>query len=218
MSDRVHKYQGRGLQVTFDAKRCIHSAECVRGLPLVFDITRKPWILPDAAAAETVAEVVLRCPTGALHFESAISGLREETPTENVAVLAKDGPIYLRGDIELLDVAGEVVLADTRLALCRCGASKNKPLCDNSHRQAGFKDAGGINFEKTEDDEPAGHSKIRVQPSPNGPLLLDGDVTIMNSGKTQQASASSPAFCRCGASGAKPYCDGSHNRVNFTDS
>ncbi len=189
----------------------------MRGLPEVFNTSRKPWVLPDAAAAEKVADIVKRCPTGALHFESAIKGLHEAAPENNVAILAKNGPIYLCGDIEIVDAGGNVVLADTRVALCRCGASRNKPFCDNSHRQAGFKDDGAINFQKSEDDELAGHSKLRVQASSNGPLLLDGNLTIVDSSKTLRERSSSPAFCRCGASGVKPYCDGSHNRVNFTD-
>ena len=217
MAQKTHKYRGKEIEVTFDAKRCIHAAECVRGLPEVFNTSRNPWVLPDAATAEKVADIVKRCPTGALHFESAIEGLREETPEHNVVMLAKDGPVYLRGEIEILDAGGDVVVADTRVALCRCGASRNKPFCDNSHRRSGFKDEGAINFQKSDEDEPAGHSKLRVQASPNGPLLIDGNVTIVDSSKTLQEKSSNPALCRCGASGVKPYCDGSHNRVNFTD-
>lgn len=217
MANKIHKYRGKETEVTFDAKRCIHAAECVRGLPQVFDTSRTPWVLPDAADAEKVAEIIKRCPTGALHFTATADKLKEVTPEHNIALLAKDGPIYLRGEIEILDAGGNVVLADTRVALCRCGASRNKPYCDNTHKQAGFKDAGEINFQKADEDEPAGHTKLRVQPSPNGPLLVDGNVTIVDSSKTLQEKSSSPALCRCGASGAKPYCDGSHNRVNFTD-
>ena len=38
--------------VTYDAKRCIHAAECVHGLPAVFDSNAKPWINPDGADAD----------------------------------------------------------------------------------------------------------------------------------------------------------------------
>jgi hypothetical protein len=43
------------------------AAECVRGMPAVFDPAKRPWIAPDAADAETLAAVIRRCPTGALH-------------------------------------------------------------------------------------------------------------------------------------------------------
>jgi CDGSH-type Zn-finger protein len=49
-----------------------------------------------------------------------------------------DGPLYLHGNIEIQHSDGTVLLQDTRVALCRCGASKAKPFCDGSHTQAGF--------------------------------------------------------------------------------
>lgn len=62
-------YLGRDVNVTFDGEVCIHAAECVKGLPAVFDTGRKPWILPDAAPADDVVRVVDRCPSGALLVE-----------------------------------------------------------------------------------------------------------------------------------------------------
>ncbi|MDO9407734.1 (4Fe-4S)-binding protein [Patulibacter sp.] len=52
--------------VTFEAALCRHAAECVRGLPAVFDTSKRPWIQPDRAPADAVVEVVGRCPTRAL--------------------------------------------------------------------------------------------------------------------------------------------------------
>ncbi len=62
-------YTGDKVDVSFDAAVCEHAAECVRGLPAVFDTQRRPWILPDGAPAERVVEVVGRCPSGALRIE-----------------------------------------------------------------------------------------------------------------------------------------------------
>lgn len=62
-------YTGERVDVSFDAAVCEHAAECVRGLPEVFDTRRRPWILPDGAEAERVVEVVGRCPSGALRIE-----------------------------------------------------------------------------------------------------------------------------------------------------
>lgn len=64
-------YEGRSITVTFEAGRCQHAAECVRGLPEVFDPAERPWIRPDAAEAERLAEVVRRCPSGALQYALA---------------------------------------------------------------------------------------------------------------------------------------------------
>ena len=62
-------YTGTRVDVSFDPAVCEHAAECVRGLPEVFDTRRRPWILPDGAAPERVVEVVGRCPSGALRIE-----------------------------------------------------------------------------------------------------------------------------------------------------
>jgi len=59
-------YAGKAVDVSFDPEVCIHAAECVRGLPAVFDTKRRPWIVPDAAEADEVVAQVGRCPSGAL--------------------------------------------------------------------------------------------------------------------------------------------------------
>ncbi|MEH3052958.1 MAG: (4Fe-4S)-binding protein [Patulibacter minatonensis] len=64
-------YEGRDVTVSFDHVLCAHAAECVRGLPAVFDTGRRPWILPDGAPADEVASVVGRCPSGALRVTRA---------------------------------------------------------------------------------------------------------------------------------------------------
>ncbi|GAA2064418.1 hypothetical protein GCM10009757_50090 [Streptomyces cheonanensis] len=63
--------------MTFEAGRCRHAAACVHGLPEVFDTARRPWIRPDGAEAERLAEVVRRCPSGALQYELTGSGTRD---------------------------------------------------------------------------------------------------------------------------------------------
>ncbi len=62
-------YAREEVDVSFDPEVCIHAANCVRGLPGVFDTTRKPWIVPDAAAADDVVAQVARCPSGALQAQ-----------------------------------------------------------------------------------------------------------------------------------------------------
>jgi len=140
MSGKVHEYEGQSVVVTYDAKRCIHAAECVHGLPGVFDPKARPWVAPDAAGADELAEVVARCPTGALHLTRRDGGGAEAAPGENTITVEADGPLYAAGDLEVVDAEGSVLLTDTRIALCRCGASKNKPFCDGSHWDNDFRD------------------------------------------------------------------------------
>lgn len=141
MKSKTLHYSGKKAAVSYDVRRCIHAAECVHGLPEVFDPGRKPWIDPDRAEAEQLLQVIMRCPTGALHLERIDGEQAEPTPERNTAIVERNGPVYLRGDLEIVTGEGEVLLRDTRIALCRCGASENKPFCDGSHVRIGF--AGG---------------------------------------------------------------------------
>ena len=77
---QARAYIAPGATVYYDRGRCLHFAECVRGLPEVFDVKKRPWIQPENASAEQVAEVVRRCPSGALR--AARHYRLEEGPTE----------------------------------------------------------------------------------------------------------------------------------------
>ncbi len=65
MSD-VKVYTGKALDVTWDKNTCIHAGECVGNLPAVFEVGRRPWVLPDNAEAAEVRRVVAMCPVAAL--------------------------------------------------------------------------------------------------------------------------------------------------------
>ncbi|MDR0959658.1 MAG: (4Fe-4S)-binding protein [Propionibacteriaceae bacterium] len=124
-------YHGTDINVTFDLDRCLHAAECVRGLPEVFDTHRKPWVLPDAAPAETVAEIVRRCPTGALEYGpgTELEGAAAERADQPTTIVSKAGePMWVRGEIALTSDKG--VEHVTRASLCRCGQTANAPFCD----------------------------------------------------------------------------------------
>lgn len=142
MSRKLHAYEGTDVTVTFDASRCIHNAHCVRTLPAVFNTSARPWVQPNAADAEAVLRVVAGCPTGALqatHRDGATAAQFVDAGATAVRV-ARDGPLFLRGDITVLDADGAPIVSDQRIALCRCGLSQRKPFCDNSHRAAGWRD------------------------------------------------------------------------------
>ncbi len=125
-------YVGKKITVTYDVERCRHFAECVHGLPRVFDIKRKPWIEADNASALQVAEIVRRCPSGALHY--VLTDGEPEVPDVPTTVsVTPGGPTLLRGDLELVTADG-VHLRETRLALCACGRSERQPFCDATMR------------------------------------------------------------------------------------
>lgn len=66
MAKPVQTYETPAIVVTFDPNVCRHTAVCLRGLPAVFDVSRRDWVRPDAADADAVEAQVKRCPSGAL--------------------------------------------------------------------------------------------------------------------------------------------------------
>ena len=121
-------YEGDGITVYYDGKRCRHFAECLRTLPAVFNSKERPWIQPQNADARAVADAVLRCPSGALHFIAEENVEQPDAPT-TIEVRA-DGPVMMRGDLTLAGPEGPV--KETRAAVCGCGKTSNAPFCDGA--------------------------------------------------------------------------------------
>ncbi len=134
------EYATDSVVVHWNSERCIHTAICLNTLPAVFDVGRRPWIDPTAAGADEVAAAVERCPTGALTYQRTDGAAGEATPSTTTIVPWPNGPLMVRGTVEVRDARGELFDAGTRMTLCRCGSSRNQPFCDLSHRGAGFRD------------------------------------------------------------------------------
>jgi CDGSH-type Zn-finger protein/uncharacterized Fe-S cluster protein YjdI len=211
---KIREYDGDGIKVTYDAARCIHAAECVHGLPAVFDPNRKPWIDAGAASADELAEVVRRCPTGALAYERLDGGPAEAPTPANVLRVTEDGPVYASGSLVILDAEHREIGRDTRVAFCRCGASENKPYCDGRHAEVGFKDPGVLGALTVRPPGDEDSSDLTVRLRVDGPLVLEGPFTVVTSDDVATEGAAG-AICRCGASKNKPFCDGSHRGINF---
>ncbi len=134
-------YRGRDIEVSFDLEVCIHIGECLRGERNVFRLDRRPWVLPDAGAADAVAEVIERCPSGALMYRR-LDGKPQEQPAATTTVTPlRDGPLLVVGEIEVKREDGTVEVLP-RATLCRCGQSEHKPFCDNQHLAIGFRAPG----------------------------------------------------------------------------
>lgn len=65
----MQDYRNGTISVRYDSKLCVHAAECVKGLPSVFDVDKKPWVNVDGATAGEIRRQVAACPSGALSFE-----------------------------------------------------------------------------------------------------------------------------------------------------
>lgn len=134
--DRYRLYQGVPEEVAVEDNRtiCAHVAHCTNDLPEVFRREGRPWIKPEEGSSESIVALTHRCPSGAL--VARIDGTPVPEPEREPTIrIMPDGPYLVEGDVPLQiddDLAPPV---PQRYALCRCGASKNKPYCDGSHHQ-----------------------------------------------------------------------------------
>ncbi|MBF6599585.1 MAG: (4Fe-4S)-binding protein [Dehalococcoidia bacterium] len=135
----AREYRSEQIVVYWEPAYCIHTARCLEGLPQVFDVRRRPWIDITAASADAIAGVVAGCPTGALSFARLDGGPQEQAPADTEVTVWRNGPLFLRGRIRIVGADGSPVREATRVALCRCGGSDNKPFCDGTHRANGFR-------------------------------------------------------------------------------
>jgi uncharacterized Fe-S cluster protein YjdI len=147
----TREYGTERITVQWHAERCIHSANCIRALPKVFDPRRRPWVDVHAADADAIADAVLRCPTGALHFVRHDDGRQEAPDVPTTLTPIRNGPLYVRGDLVIRGLDGEPIRSGTRVSLCRCGLAREIPFCDNTCRERHWR-------EPSEGASPAGQT------------------------------------------------------------
>jgi uncharacterized Fe-S cluster protein YjdI/CDGSH-type Zn-finger protein len=125
------EYVGDDIKVRFYAKRCIHAARCVTGLPIVFDTKKRPWINVSGATAANIAEIIERCPSGALEYSRLDDGEQESYDNERVTIEQQPtNVIFIKGNLSIQ--TDDEIIQSNRVSLCGCGLSKNKPFCDLS--------------------------------------------------------------------------------------
>ncbi|MDJ0705476.1 MAG: CDGSH iron-sulfur domain-containing protein [Leptolyngbyaceae cyanobacterium MO_188.B28] len=214
MSDsEAIKYSGKSARVSWRGSLCIHIGECGRAKGALFVGGRQPWCQPDLASDDEVKDVVMRCPTGALSVEFDDQSILETASPENTINVAYNGPLFVRGQLEIEGAPSDAPGLKFRAALCRCGQSKNKPFCDNSHEDTGFKDYGAVG--ETGEPSTGSGGPLAIKAVKNGPLLIKGNVTIYSGSGRSSWRGDQVALCRCGVSENKPFCDGSHKKVGF---
>ncbi len=76
--------------------------------------------------------------------------------------------------------------------------------------------SGALSYEiKGEKDSTEIQAGTRIEVKENGPLLCFGTIDVAHANGTVEQKEKITAFCRCGASSNKPYCDGSHGKIGF---
>jgi CDGSH-type Zn-finger protein/uncharacterized Fe-S cluster protein YjdI len=208
--DAVDFVEGRAMTLIYEGRRCIHSRFCVTGAPRVFLANVKgPWIHPDAIDVERLVAIAEECPSGAIRYRRKDGRPDESAPPVNLAAIRENGPYAIRAPL-VLDGAE----AGFRATLCRCGASKNKPFCDGSHHDIEFSATGEPASGGT-DMLPVRDGTLAVDPQPDGPLQVRGNLEITSGTGRAVARVTSTYLCRCGGSATKPFCDGTHARIGF---
>lgn len=142
----THKYTNGEVTVVWKPNVCIHSTLCWKGLIDVFNPRERPWIKMDGAATDRIIEQVRKCPSGALSYFLNQDAVKDQPADKIVAETANmmkvevspNGPYLIKTECLIVHADGKEETKNGTVALCRCGASANKPFCDGSHRKIGF--------------------------------------------------------------------------------
>ena len=59
-------YDKEDIKIGWEPDKCTHSGNCVKGLPDVFDVNKRPWINTEGATKQAIIDQVAKCPSGAL--------------------------------------------------------------------------------------------------------------------------------------------------------
>ena len=138
MAEKIKEYESADLTVVWKPEKCIHSENCFKGLPEVFDPGARPWVNVNGAEGQRIKAAIDRCPSGALSYKSVKSG-DVEIKEEQIVEVVQNGPLMVYGNIKVKNHDGVETSKHRTTAFCRCGASSNKPYCDGSHKTIDFK-------------------------------------------------------------------------------
>ncbi|NTW72599.1 MAG: iron-binding protein [Eubacteriaceae bacterium] len=137
----VEKIEGPNLDLLDDG-RCAFARFCHRDAGDAWELTENSDI-PELRTQAIIAAT--DCPSGRLVVMDK-EGHVIEPDYKPVIEIIQDppkrvsGPIFVKGYIPIESADGSIYEERNRIALCRCGKSKNKPFCDAAHITAGYKD------------------------------------------------------------------------------
>lgn len=132
-AERAKSYGGEGIEVFDDRPICVHAGFCGNKVTTVWKMADKTG---DSRIRAEAMAMIERCPSGALTY--AVDGEIIEPDLPAGVAVTPDGPLWVSGGIEVTRSDGSTLEVRNRVTLCRCGQSGSKPLCDGSHKEAGF--------------------------------------------------------------------------------
>ena len=137
IADRREEHPAGVGTVSFDAATCQHAGFCADRFTTWRRLARRS---DDAVARERLLQMVRLCPSGALEMQPEAGGEQLEPALPVSIGVVRDGPLWVRGGIEITSADGSTYEVRNRVTLCRCGHSERKPYCDGTHQLIGFRD------------------------------------------------------------------------------
>ncbi len=150
----MKEYKNDQIIIHWSPEVCTHPGLCLRLLPEVFSLGKKPWINVNGSTPEKIISAIDQCPSGALRYSlpegstvdpNAACGIGninyKKSGVEPVKIkVSKNGPLFIEGEAILIGSDGNTIKEDRKMSLCRCGLSKNPPFCDGAHHTHGWKE------------------------------------------------------------------------------
>ncbi len=134
--ERRETFVGEGVVMTDDPTICADAGFCGTRYTKVWDMIDATG---DPEIRERLKRMVANCPSGRLQFALREGGGVVEPEYEPSIATITDGPLWVRGEIEVQAPDGFTYEVLNRMTLCRCGQSKNRPFCDGAHKEVGFR-------------------------------------------------------------------------------
>jgi CDGSH-type Zn-finger protein len=136
-ADRQKDYPGTRITIKDDRSVCMHAGFCGNRITNVWQMTQDS---ADTQVRAQIMAMVERCPSGALSYALEPDGELVEPHLPKEIAITPGGALWASGGIPIERADGQPCEIRNRVTLCRCGASKNKPLCDGTHSEVGFTD------------------------------------------------------------------------------
>lgn len=125
-------YEKDDVKVVFNRSICEGSGNCVGKFPDIYKNASKDWIKVEEGSIEELQDSINACPTGALAL-FVKNKMYVKTFDKSKITYKKKSPFNLVGKFTINIDKWPKNSNASKVSLCRCGASKNKPFCDYSH-------------------------------------------------------------------------------------
>ena len=136
--ERSNELGTNGITVRDDRSICVHAGFCGNRHTNVWKQSKD---MSDSTVRLAVINEVEKCPSGAITYRFDGDDADTEPDYTTQVGIIDDGPLWVTGGVPVTTSTGVELEQRNRVTLCRCGESANKPLCDGSHKEAGFADS-----------------------------------------------------------------------------